>query len=79
MTELYCKNKNQARQLLVAKVERYNSTTLFELTEKFKMMKFMGHAACQTKLIKVWKGRIKEDTSTWKVESTHNSKTENII
>lgn len=63
ITELYCKNKNKARQLLVTNVERYNSTTIFEVAEKFTLMKFMGHAACQTKLNKIWKGRIASDTS----------------
>ncbi|XP_076088237.1 transient receptor potential cation channel subfamily M member 5-like isoform X1 [Mytilus galloprovincialis] len=67
MTELYLNDRKHARQLLVREVKRYNSTTIFEITEKFSLMKFMGHAACQTKLNKIWKGRIKGDTSTLKV------------
>ena len=67
MTELYLNDRKHARQLLVREVKRYNSTTIFEITEKFSLMKFMGHAACQTKLNKIWKGRIKGDTSNLKV------------
>ncbi|XP_052079706.1 transient receptor potential cation channel subfamily M member 1-like isoform X1 [Mytilus californianus] len=66
MTELYFNDRKHARQLLVTKVKRYNSTTIFEITEKFTLMKFMGHAACQTKLNKIWKGGITGDTSNLK-------------
>lgn len=67
MTQLYLKEKKQARQLLVTQVERYNCITIFELTEKFALMKFMGHAACQTQLNKIWNGRILNNTSNLKV------------
>ncbi|CAG2245406.1 unnamed protein product [Mytilus edulis] len=53
MTELYLNDRKHARQLLVTEVKRYNSTTIFEITEKFTLMNFMGHAACQTKLNKI--------------------------
>ncbi|XP_063417312.1 transient receptor potential cation channel subfamily M member 1-like [Mytilus trossulus] len=56
MTEIYCKNKNRARTLLMTEVEGYNYTTILEIAEKFTLMKFMGHAACQTRLDKIWKG-----------------------
>ncbi|XP_063417264.1 transient receptor potential cation channel subfamily M member 5-like [Mytilus trossulus] len=67
MTKMYWKDKSQAWQLLVAGAKRYNSNTIFEITEKFALMKFMGHAACQTKLNKIWKGHILSETSTLKV------------
>ncbi|CAG2255382.1 unnamed protein product [Mytilus edulis] len=66
MTELYLNDRKHARQLLVTEVKRYNSTTIFEITEKFTLMNFMGHAACQTKLNKIWKGQMKGDTSNLK-------------
>ncbi|XP_052079710.1 transient receptor potential cation channel subfamily M member 2-like [Mytilus californianus] len=66
MTEFYWMDKKQARKLLVTEVERFNYTTIFEITEKFTLMKFMGHAACQTQLNKIWKGRILSDTSNCK-------------
>ncbi|VDI27920.1 baculoviral IAP repeat-containing protein 6 (apollon) [Mytilus galloprovincialis] len=66
MTELYLNDRKHARQLLVTEVKRYNSTTIFEITEKFSLMNFMGHAACQTKLNKIWKGQMKGDTSNLK-------------
>ncbi|CAC5384045.1 TRPM3 [Mytilus coruscus] len=66
MTELYLNDRKHARRLLVTEVKRYNSTTIFEITEKFTLMKFMGHAACQTKLNKIWKGRITGETSNLK-------------
>lgn len=68
MTELYCIDKNQARKLLVNKVENY---TVFEIVEKFTLMKFMGHAACQTSLNKIWKGGILDYTSDLKVHNTN--------
>ncbi|XP_052078265.1 transient receptor potential cation channel subfamily M member-like 2 [Mytilus californianus] len=64
MTELYCMNKQYARKLLVTNVKRYNSTTIFGITEKFVLQKFMGHVACQTTMDQIWKGRISGDTST---------------
>ncbi|VDI66637.1 Hypothetical predicted protein [Mytilus galloprovincialis] len=67
MTELYCKDKSKARQLLVKKVERYGNATIFELTEHNNLMKFIGHTACQTKLNIIWKGRIATYTSHMKV------------
>ncbi|CAG2245405.1 unnamed protein product [Mytilus edulis] len=67
MTKMYWKDKSQAWQLLVTGAKRYNSNTIFEITEKFALMKFMGHAACQTKLNKIWKGHILSETSTLKV------------
>lgn len=68
MTEFYLMDKKHARNLLVTEVERFNHTTIFEITEKFTLMKFMGHAACQTQLMKIWKGRISSDTSYYKVK-----------
>ncbi|XP_052079375.1 transient receptor potential cation channel subfamily M member 1-like isoform X1 [Mytilus californianus] len=67
MTELYCKDKSKARQLLVKKVERYGCATIFELTEHNNLMKFIGHTACQTKLNIIWKGQIATYTSHLKV------------
>ncbi|CAG2213255.1 unnamed protein product [Mytilus edulis] len=67
MTELYCKDKSKARQLLVKKVERYGNATIFELTEHNNLMKFIGHTACQTKLNIIWKGQIATYTSHMKV------------
>ncbi|XP_076089037.1 transient receptor potential cation channel subfamily M member 2-like [Mytilus galloprovincialis] len=67
MTEMYWKDNSLARQLLVTEVKRYNSTTVFEISEKFALMKFIGHAACQTKLNKIWKGHIFSETSTLKI------------
>lgn len=72
MTELYCKDKSKARQLLVKKVERYGNATIFELTEHNNLMKFIGHTACQTKLNIIWKGRIATYTSHMKVFSNNS-------
>ncbi|XP_052079812.1 transient receptor potential cation channel subfamily M member-like 2 isoform X2 [Mytilus californianus] len=66
MTEMYFEDKTQARQLLVTEVESYNFTTIFEITENSTLMKFMGHAACQTQMNKIWKGCILSDTSNLK-------------
>ncbi|VDI20399.1 Hypothetical predicted protein, partial [Mytilus galloprovincialis] len=67
MTELYIKDKHKARQLLVQKVQRYGSTTLFELSQHNHLMKFVEHTACQTKLNIIWKGNILPYTSHAKV------------
>lgn len=67
MTELYCNDKNRARTLLMTEVEGYNYTTILEIAEKFSLMKFMGHAACQTRLDKIWKGEKLSYTSNVKV------------
>lgn len=69
MTELYGINRTEARKRLVTEVKSYNSTTIFEITEKFTLMKFMGHAACQTYLNAIWKGRILRNTTDLKVKT----------
>ncbi|CAG2255376.1 unnamed protein product [Mytilus edulis] len=76
MTELYCKDKNKARTLLMTEVEGYNYTTILEIAEKFTLMKFMGHAACQTRLDKIWKGEKLSYTSNVKVNDNKIESTE---
>lgn len=78
MTEMYLENKNEARDLLVTEVETYNCTTIFEITEHFTLMKFMGHAACQTQLNKIWKGCILSDISNIKVRTLKEIETTQI-
>ncbi|XP_063417314.1 transient receptor potential cation channel subfamily M member 3-like [Mytilus trossulus] len=67
MTEFYYMEKSQARQLLDTQMKGYNSSTIFQITEKFTLMKFMGHAVCQTELNRIWKGHILGRTSILKL------------
>lgn len=66
-TELYCIDKDEARKLLVTEMKRYNSITILGIAEKFTLMKFMGHAAGQKMLNKIWMGGISSNTSNLKV------------
>lgn len=67
MTECYRRDKFTAHQLLVRKVKFYNNITLFSLAFQYKMMEFVEHSCCQTKLNMIWKGKMAVNTSAFKV------------
>ena len=43
------------------------SSTTLTIADAAELMDFMGHTCCQTKLNKIWKGKMALYTSTWKI------------
>ena len=67
LNECYQRDKNMAHRLLVRELRLWGNTTLMTIADSAEQMDFMGHTACQTKLNKIWKGKMALYTSTWKV------------
>lgn len=63
----YQRDKIMAHKLLVREVDTWGCTTVLTIADSAEQMDFMGHSACQTKLNKIWKGKMALYTSTWKV------------
>lgn len=56
-----------AQLLLVREIPSFGDTTILSLAVATNSMNFIAHAACQTLLNNIWKGRIHLDVSMWKV------------
>ena len=67
LNECYQKDKVTAHSLLTRKIRSWGGTTLFSIADSAMCMDFMGHSCCQTKLNRIWKGRMALYTSMWKV------------
>ena len=69
LNECYQRDKSMAHKLLVREVDSWGHSTPFSIANAASHMDFMGHSSCQTKLNRIWKGRMALYTSTWKVIS----------
>lgn len=67
LNECYQKDKVTAHSLLTRQIRTWGGTTLFSIADSAMCMDFMGHSCCQTKLNRIWKGRMALYTSMWKV------------
>ena len=67
LSECYQRDKVMAHKLLVRELETFGHTTLLTIADSAEQMEFMGHTCCQTKLNKIWKGKMALYTSVWKV------------
>ena len=70
LNECYHKDKLMTHQLLTRELTLWGHHTLFMIAEFGEQMDFMEHSACQTKLNKIWKGKMALYTSTWKVRTS---------
>ena len=68
LNECYQKDKVTAHSLLTRKIDIWGGSTLFSIADSAMSMDFMGHSCCQTKLNRIWKGRMALYTSIWKVD-----------
>ncbi len=68
LNECYQKDKVMAHSLLTRQLKTWGGTTLFIIADSSICMDFMGHSCCQTKLNRIWRGRMALYTSMWKVE-----------
>ncbi|KAI0231137.1 hypothetical protein LSAT2_018500 [Lamellibrachia satsuma] len=62
LNKCYDKDTNKARQLLTRKLSNFGGKTTLELAVEAHSKKFVEHAACQTLLDSIWRGKMALDT-----------------
>ena len=67
LSQCYAKEKELTHELLTRELKPWGSTTLYSIADASQQMHFLGHSACQTKLNKIWMGRMALYTPMWKV------------
>lgn len=67
LNECYNRNKRYAHTLLVRELNDWGQSTVLSLADSAELMDLMGHSCCQTKLNKIWKGKMALYTSEWKI------------
>jgi len=56
--ELSEKNERKSQKLLKRKLETWNRRNAFELADRARLMEFMQQDCCQTKIDKIWRGKL---------------------
>ena len=67
LNECYQRDKHTAHKLLTRSLDTWGGTTVFSMADTAEHMTLMGHSCCQTKLNKIWKGKMALYTAVWKV------------
>ncbi|XP_035694681.1 transient receptor potential cation channel subfamily M member-like 2 [Branchiostoma floridae] len=67
INECYGLDKKKSHDLLIRRQENWGDTTCMAIASSSRHLDFMSHAACQSKLNLVWKGKMALYTSWWKV------------
>lgn len=67
ISKCYAADEKMAQLLLVREIPMFGDTTILSLAVATNSMNFIAHAACQTLLNNIWKGRIHLDVSMWKI------------
>jgi len=65
--ELYESDQAMSHELLLRKLRSWGERTLFAVADTAEQMDFMEQDCCQTKLNKIWFGRITTYTKMWQV------------
>lgn len=65
--ELYESDQAMSHELLLRKLNSWGKQTLFAVADTAEQMDFMEQDCCQTKLNKIWFGRITTYTKMWQV------------
>ena len=68
LNECYQRDKHKSHILLIRSLDIWGDTTVMSIADNAERMTFMGHSCCQTKLNKIWKGKMALYTSMWKVD-----------
>ena len=69
LNECYQRDKLLAHDLLIREIDTWGNATLMTIAGSAELMDFMGHSCVQTKLNKIWLGKMALYTATWKVDS----------
>jgi len=67
LDELYKIDQDKSHELLERRLETWRNTNVLELADKANLMDFMQHDCCQTKLDKIWHGKLSTRTAMWQV------------
>ena len=67
LDDLYKIDQEKSYELLERPLKTWKNTTVFELADKANLMDFMQHGCCQTKLDKIWHGKLSTRTKMWQV------------
>jgi len=67
LEELYESDQAMSHELLLRKLKLWGHQTLFAVADTGEQMDFMEQDCCQTKLNKIWFGRITRYTKMWQV------------
>ncbi|XP_078610415.1 transient receptor potential cation channel subfamily M member-like 2 isoform X3 [Branchiostoma floridae x Branchiostoma japonicum] len=67
INECYGLDKKKSHDLLIRRQENWGDTTCMAIASSSRHLDFMSHAACQSKLNLVWKGKMALYTSWWKL------------
>jgi len=51
-------NEPKSQKLLKRPLETWNKSNAFELADSARMMEFMKQDCCQTKIDKIWRGKL---------------------
>jgi len=65
---LYEIDQDKSHDLLTRELPTWNGSNVFELADKASLMDFMKHECCQTKLDKIWHGKLTTRPALWKVK-----------
>jgi len=68
--ELYEMDQDKSHQLLMRKMHTWKGESVLKLADNARLMDFMKQDCCQTKLDKIWHGKLATRNKMWKV-STH--------
>ena len=81
LTELYEIDQAKSHKLLTQKLKTWKERSVLELADDAQLMDFMKHDCCQTKINKMWHGKLTTDTELWQVRlkvSKHYSYTPSL-
>ncbi|XP_078692315.1 transient receptor potential cation channel subfamily M member-like 2 isoform X4 [Branchiostoma floridae x Branchiostoma belcheri] len=67
INECYGLDKKKSHDLLIRRQENWGDTTCMAIASSSRHLDFMSHAACQSKLNLIWKGKMALYTSWWKL------------
>ena len=56
--ELSKKDERKSQKLLKRPLETWNKCNAFELADRARLMEFMKQDCCQTKIDKIWRGKL---------------------
>ena len=67
LNESYTTDKSLTHRLLVRECTQWGANTVFSMADSGAQMDIMSQSACQTKLTKIWTGKMANHTPMYKV------------
>jgi len=67
LTELYEIDQEKSHELLSLQLPIRNKSSVLTMADDARLMDFMNHDCCQTKINKMWHGKLTIGTEMWQV------------